>query len=101
MTNPARRPPNTTEAQPANATALDVMNLRPDPSWYVQEMGIEGPTIYRGDQPPPLRILGIGGTTSERSWSLVPMDIALEKAHAAGAERSHDAVSIVDEIARD
>lgn len=86
MTKPARRQPNTTEAQPANTTALDVMNIQPDPSWYVQEMGIEGPTIYRGDAPQPVRILGIGGTTSERSWSLVPMDIALAKAHAAGAD---------------
>lgn len=85
MTKPARRQPNTTDAQPANATALDVMNLQPDPSWYMQEMGIEGPTIYRDDTP-PVRILGIGGTTSEKSWSLVPMDLALEKAHAAGAD---------------
>ena len=86
MTNPAKRQPNTTEAQPANTTALDVMNRVPDPAWYMQEMGIEGPTIYKGDTPPPVRILGIGGTTSEKSWSLVPLDTALEKAAAAGAD---------------
>lgn len=86
MTNPARRQPNTTEAQPANTTALDVMNIQPDPSWYLQDMGVEGPTIYKDDQRAPIRILGIGGTTSERSWSLVPLDIALDKAEAAGAD---------------
>lgn len=86
MTTPARRQPNTTEAQPANVSALDVMNRQPDPTWYVQEMGIEGPTIYQDDQPAPVKILAIGGTTSERSWSLVPMDVALQKVHAAGAD---------------
>ena len=86
MTKPARRQPNTAEAQPAHTTALDVMNREPDPSWYVQEMGIEGPTIRKDDAPRPLRILGIGGTTSEKSWSLVPLDAALEKFAAAGAD---------------
>ena len=86
MSNPAKRQPNTTEAQPANASALDVMNRLPDPAWYMQEMGIEGPTIYQDDVPAPVKILAIGGTTSERSWSLVPMDIALAKAQAAGAD---------------
>lgn len=86
MTNPARRQPNTTEAQPANTTALDVMNILPDPSWYLQDMGVEGPTIYQDEPPAPIRILGIGGTTSERSWSLIPLDIALAKAEAAGAD---------------
>ena len=62
------------------------MNIQPDPSWYLQDMGVEGPTIYKDDQPAPIRILGIGGTTSERSWSLVPLDIALDKAEAAGAD---------------
>lgn len=86
MTNPAKRQPNTTEARPANTTALDVMNILPDPSWYVQDMGVEGPTIYKDDAPPPLKILGIGGTTSEKSWSLVPLDTALAKVEAAGAD---------------
>lgn len=86
MTNPANRQPNMTEAQPANASALDVMNTTPDPAWYVQDAGIEGPTIYQGDQPQPVRILGIGGTTSEKSWSLVPLDTALDRAAAAGAD---------------
>lgn len=86
MTNPTRRQPNTTIAQPANATALDVMNTQPDPSWYVEGNGIEGPTIYTDESAAPLRILGIGGTTSERSWSLVPLDTALERASAAGAD---------------
>jgi FMN reductase len=33
----------------------------------------------------PVRILGIGGTTSEKSWSLVPLQRALDRAEAAGA----------------
>lgn len=85
MSNPSRRQPNTTEAQPANASALDVINRQPDPSWYLQDMGIEGPTIRQGDNP-PVKILGIGGTTSEKSWSLLPLDYALEKAHESGAD---------------
>lgn len=85
MTIRPNRYPNTTEAQPANATARDVINTLPDPSWYVQDLGIEGPTIYNGDTTRPLRILGVGGTTSEKSWSLVPLDAALDKASAAGA----------------
>lgn len=86
MTKPANRQPKTTDAQPANTTALDVMNIQPDPSWYLQDLGVEGPTIYKDDAPPPLRILGIGGTTSEQSWSLVPLDTALGKIEAAGAD---------------
>lgn len=86
MTNSSRHQLNTSEAQPANTTPLDVMNTQPDPAWYVQEMGIEGPTIYKDGTPPPIRILGIGGTTSEKSWSLVPLDMALAKAKAAGAD---------------
>ena len=34
----------------------------------------------------PVRILGIGGTTSEKSWSLVPLQAALDRAEEAGAE---------------
>ena len=86
MTNPAKRQPNTTGTQPAYVTALDVMNTEPDPSWYVQDMGIEGPTIYKDGAAAPLRILGIGGTTSEHSWSLVPLDTALAKFEQAGAD---------------
>lgn len=85
MTIPPRRYPNTVDAQPANASALDVMNTQPDPSWYVQDLGIEGPTIYNDETTRPIRILGIGGTTSEKSWSLVPLDIALAGMEAAGA----------------
>ncbi len=34
----------------------------------------------------PIRILGLGGTTSARSWSLVPLEAALEKARQHGCE---------------
>ena len=34
----------------------------------------------------PLRILGFGGTTSEQSWSLIPLERALKVAEAAGCE---------------
>jgi len=34
----------------------------------------------------PVRILGIGGTTSAKSWSLVPLQEALRKADAMGCE---------------
>lgn len=86
MTTPARRQPNRAEAQPANASALDVMNTQPDPDWYEQANGVEGPTVYTDAANAPVRILGIGGTTSEKSWSLVPLDFALERAAAAGAD---------------
>jgi FMN reductase len=41
-----------------------------------------------GNRPPtgPVRILGIGGTTSAKSWSLVPLQEALRKAEALGCE---------------
>jgi FMN reductase len=41
-----------------------------------------------GGRPPsgPLRILGIGGTTSAKSWSLVPLQEALRKAESLGCE---------------
>lgn len=35
---------------------------------------------------PPVRILGIGGTTSAKSWSLVPLQEALRKAEALGCD---------------
>lgn len=34
----------------------------------------------------PVRILGVGGTTSEKSWSLVPLEAALAKARERGCE---------------
>lgn len=74
------------EVQPANTTALDLINNPPDPSWYLDSYGIEGPMIYRDDRPRPVRILGIGGTTSPQSWSLVPLDEALHRAEALGAD---------------
>ncbi len=38
--------------------------------------------------PAPIRILGIGGTTSAKSWSLVPLQEALRKAEVLGCETS-------------
>lgn len=40
----------------------------------------------RGNQNEPVRILGIGGTTSAKSWSLVPLQEALRKAGDLGCE---------------
>lgn len=73
-------------AQPAHTSALELINNPPDPSWYLDRYGIEGPTIYSGNAPRRVRILGIGGTTSERSWSLVPLDTVLDKLADAGAD---------------
>jgi FMN reductase len=38
--------------------------------------------------PEPVRILGIGGTTSAKSWSLVPLQEALRRAERLGCETS-------------
>ena len=44
----------------------------------------------------PVRILGIGGTTSEKSWSLVPLRAALDRAEVAGAETQMASVYDLD-----
>lgn len=85
MNNPFRRNRDRdVEIAPAETTARDVIHTAPDPSLYLDEFGIEGPTIWKDDRPRPLRILGIGGTTSERSWSLLPLETALARAADRG-----------------
>ena len=58
-----------TDAQPANRSKL---------------VSIQTAATRSGSE--PVRILGIGGTTSARSWSLVPLQEALRKAEALGCE---------------
>ena len=74
------------ELSPAGTSAYELINTLPDPTWYVDDYGVEGPTIYKDERSRPVRILGIGGTTSEKSWSLLPLDAALERAAARGCE---------------
>ncbi len=61
-----------TDATPANPSK--VVKLQPVPAG---KMG-----------PDPVRILGIGGTTSAKSWSLVPLREALSRAEALGCVTS-------------
>ena len=88
MNNPFRRPrDHDVEISPAETSASEVIHNLPDPSMYLDDFGIEGPTIYPDEAPArPLRILGIGGTTSEKSWSLVPLQEALARAAERGCE---------------
>jgi FMN reductase len=71
---------------PAETPARDVIHKLPDPTMYENDNGIEGPTIYSDHTARPVRILGIGGTTSEKSWSLVPLEAALDRARERGCE---------------
>jgi FMN reductase len=88
MNNPFRKSHNReVEISPAETSASDVIHNQPDPSMYLDEFGIEGPTIYKEETGArPVRILGIGGTTSPQSWSLVPLDAALDRARERGCE---------------
>jgi FMN reductase len=83
-------PAHHVEPSPAGTSAYEVIKTAPDPAWYLDYNGVEGPTIYkdeyRDERVRPVRILGIGGTTSEKSWSLLPLDAALERAEARGCE---------------
>src|SRR5690606_29549865 len=74
------------EVSPAGTSAYELINTEPDPAWYLDYNGVEGPTIYKDERSRPVRILGIGGTTSEKSWSLVPLDAALERARERGCD---------------
>ena len=74
------------EPSPAETPASEVIHRRPDPTMYIEDNGVEGPTIYQDLAARPVRILGIGGTTSEKSWSLVPLEAALERARERGCE---------------
>ncbi|MGB3329804.1 MAG: NAD(P)H-dependent oxidoreductase [Thermomicrobiales bacterium] len=70
---------------PANTPASDVIHNAPDPSLYDEDNGIEGPMFVKSPDR-PIRILAIGGTTSARSWSLVPLEAALKRAQDLGCE---------------
>jgi FMN reductase len=74
------------EVSPAGTSAYELINTEPDPAWYLDYNGVEGPTIYKDERSRPVRILGIGGTTSEKSWSLLPLDAALERARERGCD---------------
>jgi FMN reductase len=97
MNNPLRKSRDRdVEPSPAETSASEVIHNQPDPSMYLDEFGIEGPTIYKEETTRPVRILGIGGTTSEKSWSLVPLDAALERARARGCEVARATVYELD-----
>jgi FMN reductase len=74
------------EVSPAGTSAYELINTEPDPTWYLDFNGVEGPMIYKDERSRPVRILGIGGTTSEKSWSLLPLDAALARAEERGCE---------------
>lgn len=97
MMNPFSKKNREVEPSPAETSAREVIHNLPDPSMYLDDQGVEGPTIYHPDEPTrPVRILGIGGTTSERSWSLVPLDAALDRAREHGCEVSRATVYDLD-----
>lgn len=67
--------------RPAETSAREVIHNEPIGSPF-------GDGEFELDVVPdrPVRILGIGGTTSAKSWSLVPLQNALGRAEAAGCE---------------
>jgi len=73
------------EPVPADTIASDVIHNAPDPDLYLDESGGEGQTFVRSENR-PVRILAIGGTTSAKSWSLTPLEAALQRAQAGGCE---------------
>lgn len=68
------------DPSPADTAARDVIRNAPDPDLYPDDDDATG----LSDR--PLRILAIGGTTSAKSWSLVPLEAALQRAQAVGCE---------------
>jgi len=98
MNNPFRKHHRReVEISPAETSASEVIHNLPDPSMYLDEFGIEGPTIYKEENAArPVRILGIGGTTSEKSWSLVPLEAALHRLRDRGCEVSLASVYDLD-----
>jgi len=72
------------EPNPAAITASEI--IQNEPAYDILgESGIDLKALAQ-ELGRPVRILGIGGTTSEKSWSLVPLRAALARAEAAGAE---------------
>jgi FMN reductase len=69
---------------PAAITASEIIHNEPQYDVF-GESGLDLKALAQ-ELGRPVRILGIGGTTSEKSWSLVPLRAALDKAEEAGAE---------------
>lgn len=59
----------------------------PKPPSPAKLVSLQTVTGNRGNKE-PVRILGIGGTTSAKSWSLVPLQEALRKSELLGCETS-------------
>ena len=78
MTNPNDKP------NPAAITASEIIHNEPTYDVF-GESGLDLKALAQ-ELGRPVRILGIGGTTSEKSWSLVPLRAALDRAEVAGAE---------------
>lgn len=76
MTSPTSEPSHH-EPNPKETPAMEVIHRR----------GATTSTFRESRDPDsPVRILGIGGTTSAKSWSLVPLEAALKRAEARGCE---------------
>lgn len=69
---------------PAEPTASDIIQREP-PYDIFGESGVDLAALAE-ELGRPVRLLGIGGTTSEKSWSLLPLQAALDRAAALGAE---------------
>lgn len=80
------------QTTPANTTPREL--LRKEPEQQVDPISIASSLGTPPDR--PLRILGFGGTTSEQSWSLVPLERALKVAESAGCETSLATVNQLD-----
>jgi FMN reductase len=69
------------QTSPANTTPQELLRKEQE---QVDPVSIAASLGTPPDR--PLRILGFGGTTSEQSWSLVPLERALKVAESAGCE---------------
>lgn len=78
-------PASHVDPAPANTSASELIHNQPDPDFYDNDHGVEGPMFVKSNER-PIRILAIGGTTSEKSWSLVPLEAALQRAQEQGCE---------------
>ncbi|MEJ7837172.1 MAG: NAD(P)H-dependent oxidoreductase [Thermomicrobiales bacterium] len=78
------QPHESKPSNPATITASEIIHNEPAYNIF-GEGGLDLKALAR-DLGRPVRILGIGGTTSEKSWSLVPLQAALDRSREAGAE---------------
>jgi FMN reductase len=72
------------DANPADVSASDI--IRNEPVYDVFGEAALDLKALAEELGRPVRILGIGGTPSEKSWSLLPVQAALQRASDAGAE---------------